>query len=77
MSILVLGGTGFIGPRAIRRLVARGEHVVCMDINPGAASFATLALSPRADSISANTRPCSREAAAARLSSRVKAPTAC
>ena len=40
MSILVLGGTGFIGPRAIRRLVARGEHVVCMDINPGAASFA-------------------------------------
>src|SRR5438128_5145999 len=42
MSILVLGGTGFIGPRAIRRLVARGEHVVCMDINPGAASFAEL-----------------------------------
>ncbi len=42
MSILVLGGTGFIGPRAIRRLVARGEHVVCMDINPGAASFADL-----------------------------------
>ena len=31
MSILVLGGTGFIGPRAMRRLVARGEHVVCMD----------------------------------------------
>ena len=42
MAILVLGGTGFIGPRAIRRLVARGEHVVCMDINPGAASFADL-----------------------------------
>jgi len=40
MAILVLGGTGFIGPRAIRRLVARGEQVVCMDINPGAVSFA-------------------------------------
>src|SRR5437588_7626849 len=42
MSILVLGGTGFIGTRVIRRLVARGEEVVCMDINPGAASFADL-----------------------------------
>src|SRR5437899_3789928 len=42
MSILVVGGSGFIGPRGIRRLVARGEQVVCMDINPGAASFADL-----------------------------------
>lgn len=42
MAILVLGGTGFIGPRAIRRLVARGEEIVCMDINPQAASFADL-----------------------------------
>jgi nucleoside-diphosphate-sugar epimerase len=40
MAILVLGGTGFIGPRAIRRLVERGHDVVCMDINPGGASFA-------------------------------------
>ena len=40
MAILVVGGTGFIGPRVIRRLVERGEEVVCMDINPGAASFA-------------------------------------
>ena len=40
MPILVIGGTGFIGPRVIRRLVERGEEVVCMDINPGAASFA-------------------------------------
>lgn len=39
MSILVLGGTGFIGSRVIRRLAGRGENVVCMDINPGAASF--------------------------------------
>jgi nucleoside-diphosphate-sugar epimerase len=42
MSILVIGGTGFIGPRVIRRLVARGEEVVCMDINPWTASFAGL-----------------------------------
>ncbi|MBI3329947.1 MAG: NAD(P)-dependent oxidoreductase [Nitrospinae bacterium] len=42
MSILVIGGTGFIGPRVIRRLAARGEEVVCMDINPGAASFTGL-----------------------------------
>ncbi len=40
MSILVVGGTGFIGPRVIRRLVERGEEVVCMDLNPGTASFA-------------------------------------
>jgi nucleoside-diphosphate-sugar epimerase len=42
MSILVIGGTGFIGPRVIKRLAARGEDIVCMDINPGAASFAGL-----------------------------------
>jgi len=34
-SILVIGGTGFIGPRLIRRLVGAGETVVCMDVNPG------------------------------------------
>ena len=34
MASLVIGGTGFIGPRAIRRLIERGEEVVCMDINP-------------------------------------------
>ena len=39
MSVLVLGATGFIGPRLIRRLVARGESVVGMDLNPGAAAF--------------------------------------
>lgn len=42
MPILVIGGTGFIGLRVIRRLAQRGEEVVCMDINPGAASFAGL-----------------------------------
>src|SRR2546427_12035478 len=33
MSILVIGGTGFIGPRLIRRLIERGQSVVCMDVN--------------------------------------------
>ena len=34
MSVLVIGGTGFIGPRVVRKLVERGEEVVCMDIQP-------------------------------------------
>ena len=44
MSVLVIGGTGFIGPRLIRRLVARGEDVVCMDVNPFAASLSDVGL---------------------------------
>ena len=39
MSILVVGGTGFIGRRLIPLLLARGQEVVCMDINPHTASF--------------------------------------
>ena len=39
MSVLVIGATGFIGPRLIRRLVARGETVVGMDLNPAATGF--------------------------------------
>jgi nucleoside-diphosphate-sugar epimerase len=39
MSVLVIGATGFIGPRLIRRLVARGEAVVGMDLTPGAVPF--------------------------------------
>ena len=42
MSVFVIGGTGFIGLRVIRLLAARGEEVVCMDINPNAVSFADL-----------------------------------
>ncbi len=42
MSIFVIGGTGFIGQRVIRRLAARGEDVVVMDINPTAANFSDL-----------------------------------
>ena len=40
MSVLVIGATGFIGPRLIRKLIARGQTVVGMDLNPGAAQFA-------------------------------------
>ncbi|MBV9686989.1 MAG: NAD(P)-dependent oxidoreductase, partial [Alphaproteobacteria bacterium] len=39
MSTLILGGTGFIGRRLVPLLVQRGEEVVCMDINPGRASY--------------------------------------
>ena len=39
MTILVVGGTGFIGPRVIWRLVERGENVVCMDLDPNPAPF--------------------------------------
>ena len=39
MSVLVIGATGFIGPRLIRKLLARGETVVGMDLNPGATAF--------------------------------------
>jgi nucleoside-diphosphate-sugar epimerase len=42
MSVFVIGGTGFIGHRLVRLLVARGETVTCMDINPSAHSFADL-----------------------------------
>ncbi len=42
MTTLVIGGTGFIGYRLIRLLAARGEKIVCMDINPAAHSFADL-----------------------------------
>jgi len=42
MAILVLGGCGFIGQRAIRRLCERDQKVVCMDVSPPPASFAGL-----------------------------------
>ena len=42
MSIFIVGGTGFIGHRLVRLLAARGQTVTCMDINPGAHSFADL-----------------------------------
>ncbi|MGE0577876.1 NAD-dependent epimerase/dehydratase family protein, partial [Reyranella sp.] len=39
MSIVVVGGAGFIGRRLIPILEKQGETIVCMDINPSAASF--------------------------------------
>ena len=39
MTVFVIGGAGFIGRRLVALLVKRGEKVVCMDINPGQASF--------------------------------------
>jgi nucleoside-diphosphate-sugar epimerase len=42
MSVFVIGGAGFIGTRVIPLLVARGETIVCMDINPNPAPFAAL-----------------------------------
>jgi nucleoside-diphosphate-sugar epimerase len=42
MSIFIIGGTGFIGHRLVHLLAAREQTVTCMDINPGAHSFADL-----------------------------------
>jgi nucleoside-diphosphate-sugar epimerase len=42
MAIFVIGGMGFIGTRVIRLLAARGEEIVCMDINATAAPFEDL-----------------------------------
>ena len=42
MSVFVIGGTGFIGHRLVRLIVTGGQTVTCMDINPGAHSFADL-----------------------------------
>ncbi len=39
MRVTVLGGSGFIGPRVMRRLVEHGHDVYCMDINPNAAAL--------------------------------------
>ena len=39
MATLIFGGTGFIGRRLVPLLAARGEEIVCMDINPGTASY--------------------------------------
>jgi len=39
MSILIFGGTGFIGRRLIPLLAKRGEEIVCMDIKPETADY--------------------------------------
>lgn len=40
MAILILGGTGFIGRRLVPLLAARGEEIVCLDVNPASADYA-------------------------------------
>jgi nucleoside-diphosphate-sugar epimerase len=42
MRTLVIGGTGFIGPRLIKRLLAAGEAVTCLDVNLSTGPFTTL-----------------------------------
>ena len=42
MSILIIGGTGFIGRRLVPLLAKRGEEVVCMDMNPQTADYSEL-----------------------------------
>src|SRR6201987_93313 len=42
MTIFIAGGTGFIGRRLVPLLAQRGEEVVCMDLNPGTASYEQL-----------------------------------
>jgi hypothetical protein len=44
MRVLVLGGSGFIGPRVMRLLLERGHEVHCMDIAPDAPSLEELFL---------------------------------
>ena len=39
MSILVTGGAGFVGARVVRKLVERGEQVVCFDLFPPRANL--------------------------------------
>ena len=39
MSVMVTGGTGFIGARIIHKLVERGEEVVCFDLAPPRANL--------------------------------------
>ena len=34
MSVMVTGGTGFIGNRIIRKLLEKGEEVICFDLAP-------------------------------------------
>ena len=34
MTIMVTGGTGFIGARIIRKLLERGQEVVSFDLAP-------------------------------------------
>jgi len=48
MSILAIGGAGFIGRRLLPLLAARGEEITCMDIDMAGA---TAAFAPLGDSV--------------------------
>ncbi len=39
MTVLIVGGTGFIGQRLVKALIKKGETVVCMDVRPRRSSF--------------------------------------
>ncbi len=39
MSVMVTGGTGFIGNSIVRKLIDRGEEVVCFDLAPPRANL--------------------------------------
>ena len=43
MTVLVIGGTGFIGSRVVRRFIDGGREVVCFDNNPNAFRLEDLA----------------------------------
>jgi UDP-glucose 4-epimerase len=43
MATLVTGGKGFIGSRIVRRLVEKGEQVVCFDLNSGSGRLSDIA----------------------------------
>jgi nucleoside-diphosphate-sugar epimerase len=45
--VLVTGGTGFIGARVTRRLLTRGEPVVCFDLRPDPPRLGAAAADPR------------------------------
>lgn len=47
MTILVTGGTGFIGGRVARNLLSKDEPVICMDHAPNLTPFADLKDEPR------------------------------
>ena len=42
MTVMVTGGTGFIGNRIIRKLVERGQEVLCFDLAPPRANLQPL-----------------------------------
>ena len=39
MSVMVTGGTGFIGARIVKKLAERGQDVVCFDMFPPRANL--------------------------------------